>query len=51
MAGTKSTRYRRATWFWRAVAAVFVVIMVFPVYWMVNSAFEPNGQITSLTPG
>jgi N,N'-diacetylchitobiose transport system permease protein len=35
---------------WRAVAAAFVGTMVFPVYWMVNSAFEPNGQISSLTP-
>jgi N,N'-diacetylchitobiose transport system permease protein len=50
MAGAKGSRYRRATWLWRAVAGAFVVVMVFPVYWMVNSAFEPNGQITSLTP-
>lgn len=50
MAGTKSARYRRATWLWRAVAVAFVLVMVFPVYWMINSAFEPNAQITSLTP-
>ena len=38
------------TWLWRAVALVFVVLTLFPVYWMVNSSFEPNGQITSLKP-
>jgi N,N'-diacetylchitobiose transport system permease protein len=38
------------TWVWRAVAIVFALITVFPVYWMVQSAFEPNGEITSLTP-
>ena len=38
------------TWVWRAVAIVFAAVTVFPVYWMVNSAFEPNSEITSLTP-
>jgi N,N'-diacetylchitobiose transport system permease protein len=32
------------------VAIVFAAVTVFPVYWMVQSAFEPNGDITSLTP-
>jgi N,N'-diacetylchitobiose transport system permease protein len=50
MAGPRSKRQRRMTWVWRAVAVVFVVLTVFPVYWMINSSFEPNGQITSLTP-
>ncbi len=50
MAGTRTSRYRSMTWLWRAVALVFAIVMVFPVYWMVNSAFEPNSQITSLTP-
>ena len=50
MAGTRGARQRRLTWLWRAVALVFVVLTLFPVYWMVNSSFEPNGQITSLTP-
>ena len=38
------------TWLWRAIAIVFALVTVFPVYWMVNSAFEPNSEITSLTP-
>lgn len=50
MAGTRTTRYRSMTWAWRAVAIVFAAITVFPVYWMLQSAFEPNGRITSLTP-
>jgi N,N'-diacetylchitobiose transport system permease protein len=50
MAGTRTLRYRYMTWVWRAVAVTFCVVTVFPVYWMVNSAFEPNSQITSLTP-
>lgn len=50
MAGSRTARYRRMTWLWRAVALVFVVLTLFPVYWMINSSFEPNGQITSLTP-
>jgi N,N'-diacetylchitobiose transport system permease protein len=50
MAGSHSTRQRWLTWLWRAVAVVFVAIMLFPVYWMVNSAFEPQGKILSLTP-
>jgi N,N'-diacetylchitobiose transport system permease protein len=48
--GSRTARQRRLTWLWRAVALVFVVFTLFPVYWMVNSSFEPNGQITSLTP-
>jgi N,N'-diacetylchitobiose transport system permease protein len=50
MAGTNTARYRYMTWAWRAVAIVFAAVMVFPVYWMVQSAFEPRGDITSLTP-
>jgi N,N'-diacetylchitobiose transport system permease protein len=50
MAGTHTSRYRAMTWLWRAIAIVFAVVTIFPVYWMVNSAFEPNSEITSLTP-
>lgn len=50
MAGTRSSRYQTMTWVWRAVAIVFGLVTLFPVYWMLQSAFEPNGQITSLTP-
>ena len=38
------------TWVWRAVAIIFAVVTVFPVYWMIQSAFEPGSDITSLNP-
>ncbi|MGH9107282.1 MAG: carbohydrate ABC transporter permease [Acidimicrobiales bacterium] len=50
MAGKRTARYRTMTWLWRAVAVVFAALTIFPVYWMANSAFEPNDRITSLTP-
>jgi N,N'-diacetylchitobiose transport system permease protein len=50
MAGTRTARYRSFTWIWRALAVLFAAVTVFPVYWMVQSAFEPNRDITSLTP-
>jgi N,N'-diacetylchitobiose transport system permease protein len=50
MAGTHSARYRWLTWVWRTLALAFGLVTVFPVYWMVQSAFEPNRDITSLTP-
>ncbi|HTW10950.1 MAG TPA: carbohydrate ABC transporter permease [Acidimicrobiales bacterium] len=50
MAGKSTARYRTMTWVWRAVAVLFAAVTVFPVYWMVQSAFEPNSEITSLTP-
>lgn len=50
MAGSRTTSHKVTTWVWRAVAVAFIVVTIFPVYWMVNSAFEPEGQILSLSP-
>jgi N,N'-diacetylchitobiose transport system permease protein len=50
MAGTRNARYRSMTWVWRALALALGLVTLFPVYWMVQSAFEPNSEITSLTP-
>ena len=50
MAGARTPAYKAMTWLWRGVATVFIVVTLFPVYWMVQSAFEPNREITSLTP-
>jgi N,N'-diacetylchitobiose transport system permease protein len=50
MAGTRGSRYRTMTWVWRVVAIVFALVTVFPVYWMIQSAFEPGGDLTSLNP-
>jgi N,N'-diacetylchitobiose transport system permease protein len=35
---------------WDAVGVAVFVVMVFPVFWMVSTAFKPNDQIVSLTP-
>jgi N,N'-diacetylchitobiose transport system permease protein len=50
MAGVRSARYRTMTWVWRVVAIAFGMVIIFPVYWMVQSSFEPNNDITSLKP-
>jgi len=38
-------RRRLSTWVLSAVSVVLFVIFVFPVYWMVNTSFQPNNQI------
>jgi N,N'-diacetylchitobiose transport system permease protein len=50
MAGTRNARYRSMTRVWQALGLAIGLIVLFPVYWMVQSAFEPNSEITSLTP-
>lgn len=42
------SRLRRAAW--NLVGLVVLAVMVFPVYWMVSTAFKPDDQINSLTP-
>jgi N,N'-diacetylchitobiose transport system permease protein len=41
-------RFRRAGW--NVLALVVTVVLVFPVYWMISTAFKPNDQIFSFTP-
>ena len=41
-------RLRRAVW--NLVAIVLLVILVFPVFWMISTAFKPDDEINSLTP-
>lgn len=41
-------RARRAGW--NLVALAVFVIMVFPVFWMISTAFKPDEQIISITP-
>ena len=43
-------RRRTASAGWNAVAVVLFVLMVFPVFWMISTAFKPDDQINSLTP-
>lgn len=35
---------------WNLVALVVLVVMVFPVYWMFSTAFQPTDEINRLTP-
>jgi N,N'-diacetylchitobiose transport system permease protein len=35
---------------WNVVGAGVFVVMIFPVYWMVSTAFKPDDQVYSLTP-
>ena len=35
---------------WNAVGIALFVVMVFPVFWMISTAFKSNEQIISLTP-
>jgi len=39
---------RRAAW--NAVGVALFIVMVFPVFWMVSSAFKPDEQINSFDP-
>ncbi len=41
-------RYGRTGW--NLVALAVLVVMVFPVYWMVSTAFQPTDNINRLTP-
>jgi N,N'-diacetylchitobiose transport system permease protein len=34
-----------------AIAVLVAFLWLFPVYWMINTAFKPTGDIQSLTPG
>ena len=35
---------------WNALGLAVFVVMVFPVFWMISTAFKPDEQIISLTP-
>jgi N,N'-diacetylchitobiose transport system permease protein len=35
---------------WNLVGLAVLVVMVFPVYWMVSTAFKPDDEINSTTP-
>jgi N,N'-diacetylchitobiose transport system permease protein len=35
---------------WNVVGIVLFAVMVFPVFWMISTAFKPDDQINSQTP-
>ena len=41
---------RHATWAWNTLAMVLAVLIGFPIYWMLITAFKRNSDITTLTP-
>jgi N,N'-diacetylchitobiose transport system permease protein len=44
----RGARLRRSAW--NAVGLLLLVVLVFPVYWMVSTAFKPDDDINSLKP-
>jgi N,N'-diacetylchitobiose transport system permease protein len=44
-------RHRRlGTWIANGVGLVFALIIAFPAYWMVNTAFKPPNEVLTFTP-
>ncbi|GAA2706546.1 carbohydrate ABC transporter permease [Actinoplanes palleronii] len=41
---------RRGRWVVNTLAAIFCLVWVFPVYWMVNTAFKPRPEVMTSTP-
>lgn len=51
--GTQTVRRRRrrkVPWRSSTIAIVFSLIWLFPVYWMVNTAFKPRSEVLTSTP-
>jgi N,N'-diacetylchitobiose transport system permease protein len=43
-------RRRSSTVLWNVVGLAFALVMVFPVYWMLNTAFKPANEVQTFTP-
>lgn len=43
-------RRRKKRWRANTIALVFSVVWIFPVYWMVNTAFKPHSEVMTSTP-
>ena len=50
IARPRRVRKRAASLLFHLIAVGFLVVMVFPVYWMVATAFKPGRDILRLTP-
>jgi N,N'-diacetylchitobiose transport system permease protein len=46
----RGRRRRTRQFFWNLLGLLVLAVMVFPVYWMVATAFKPGQQILSYTP-
>jgi N,N'-diacetylchitobiose transport system permease protein len=47
---TRIRRRRRVPWVRSTIAVLFCIVWLFPVYWMVNTAFKPREDVLSTTP-
>jgi len=45
-----SARRRRSRLVWDAVGILVFIVIAFPVYWMIASAFKPDHELNSLSP-
>jgi N,N'-diacetylchitobiose transport system permease protein len=43
-------RSRGATITFNTIGVVFALVMAFPVYWMINTAFKPSTEVQTFTP-
>lgn len=49
-AGARRRRRRLQQYGWNAVGLLLLVILVFPVYWMITTSFKPDDEINGATP-
>ena len=47
---TRNTRKRLRRTGWDAIGLLVFVVMIFPVYWMISTAFKPDQKIIALVP-
>jgi N,N'-diacetylchitobiose transport system permease protein len=43
-------RSRTGSFFANLAGVVFAILMIFPVYWVINTAFKPQNEVLSYTP-
>ncbi|GAB3392161.1 carbohydrate ABC transporter permease [Humibacter soli] len=48
--GRRDGRRRRPRILSNVIAVVLAVVWIFPVYWMINTAFKPRDEVMSATP-
>jgi N,N'-diacetylchitobiose transport system permease protein len=46
----RERRRRARRWAWNVVGLAVFVVLVFPVFWMISTAFKPDTEINSFTP-
>jgi N,N'-diacetylchitobiose transport system permease protein len=48
--GLQVGRSKTATVVFNTIGVVFTLVMAFPVYWMLNTAFKPSTEVQTFTP-